>query len=262
MKSKYLIIPFLAILTLCSVSCKDAKKSEQEESYEKASDDLERASKELKAAQKKKFEETGEVDADPERIKRIIEATKEMEKNATGDEAKGARVMRNFVEAIQKDTANLTKYQEGLMKAADYSSIKKAQDIDTLSVHVKTYLKHNEQLTEKIKTGWVDSLKKALIKEGISEKSRNEFMAGFTQSIAPQQPHLLTVRSTDKEICNALLKQHATLKKYFGKWEWDAKQGTPLFQDQAALDEFNAQAINIQKASTRQTEAQRSLINR
>ena len=261
MKAKYLILPFLATFTFCSVSCKDAKTAKQEQEHKEATEDLERATKEFAEAQKKELEEEGALSTNPEALDGFIDAAKKMEDSSSGEEAVAAKVMRLFMESVQKDSVKIQQGQQALFEASDYSAVKSAADIDPLSAKVKAYQQANLELKQKVETGWTKTLRANLDKENISTVSKEALINGFVTEMNSQKPHLIVIRETDHEVCNAILEQHAILKKYFGKWHWDTADGTPQFTDDTALKLFNEQAIKIQQQSAKQVQAQTKLVN-
>ena len=224
-------------------------------------EDFEREVKAAKAQQAKQLERNGGIRSDPASVDRIIDATKKLEEASTGDEAKAAKVMRLFMEDLSKDMAVLGAAQEALIKSTDYSSAKTPQDIDNLSKKARAYQKKNADVTAKIKSGWIQKIRENLEKEGVNEQFINNFIVGVKRGLNQKNSTLLIIRQTDDEICVAVLEQHAILKKYLNKWQWNATSETPDFEDDTALELYNAQAAKIQEISARQLEAQKKLLN-
>ena len=256
----YFTLPLLFSLIFCCNSCKDTKSTKQKEKENDAIEEIQRAADKMKADQAKAIEKDGGISGDPKSMDGMIEATKKLEEVSTGDEAKSAKVMRIFMQSIQTDMAEITKQQQNLVEGTNYSNVKTAADLDALSNKVKLYQTANATLMNKVKSGWEQSLRSGLAKEGVKQSYTTSFMRGVKTGLDKNKPHLLVIRQTDDEMCQAILAQHAVLKKYLGKWKWNAAEGAPDFQDNAALQAYNAQAVKIQNASTRQLEAQKKVV--
>ena len=88
----------------------------------------------------------------------------------------------------------------------------------------------------------------------------SSFVKGLNMGFGKLKPQLLVIRKTDDDLCSAVLEQHRVLKKYWGKWQWDADQGVPTFEEDAAIDAYNAAAQKIQDAAAAQAAAQKKVI--
>ncbi len=258
--SLLLSIPTIIFSLLVSTSCKDTKSIKQKEQEKNAIEDLQKAAEEMNRQQAKELESTGGISNNPSVMNSTIEATRKLEAASTGDEAKGAKVMRVFMEGLQQDMAKLSSLQQGLEQATNYATIKTPEDIDEQSVKVKNYQEANAELTAKIKSGWIAQLRINLEKEGLKESYINEFIRGAQSSIGANKADLLLVRQMDDQLCDAIFKQHAILKKHLGKWQWNATAGALDFEDNIALENYNQQAIRIQKIAEKQTAAQKRLL--
>ena len=160
------------------------------------------------------------------------------------------------MQSVQTDMTDLTKAQEAIITASDYSQVKAATDIDTLSKGVKNYQKLNAKLMAKVQSGWSTELNTNLDKEGVTQVIKSQTIQGFNNQMNPQKPHLIKIREADALICSALLKQHQILKNDFGKWEWNSSTGTPDFKDNTTVELYNEQAVKIQEAAAMQVKAQ------
>ena len=253
----YFSLPLLLSLIFCCGACKDTKQVKKEDD---AMAEFKRAADEIKATQAREMEETGELKANPKAMDRMLEASKKLEEVSTGDDAKIAKVMRIFIQGVQSDMAEISKQQSNLAEGTNYANVKTAADINTLSDKVKIYQAVNTAITNKVKSGWTQSLRDNLEKEKVSKITAAEFMSGVKTGLDRNKPHLLVIRQTDSEICEALLAQHAVLKKHLGKWQWNAAEETPNFEGDAAIEAYNVQANIIQNASERQAEAQKNIV--
>lgn len=222
--------------------------------------EFERSAREMRAEQARELDSEEGIRNDPKKLDRLIDATKKLEDASKGDEAKMAKVMSLFLKDIQQDMAVMAKHQKALEEASNYGNIKSPEEIDGFSEKVKGYQKANQTLTEKIKTGWIKQLEENLKKANVNEKNSKDFMRGATSKFNQQRPYLLTIRSTDDELCEAMLAQHAILKKYWGQWKWDPQQEVPQFENDEAINAYNKEATKIQKASQEQYEAQQKLL--
>lgn len=200
------------------------------------------------------------LDFDASSLDRQVEAARELEQVSSGDDAKLARILGQFVKSVQVDVGDLGRYQQGLEEAADYSAVRTVEDLDALSVKVNSYLDANRALREKVDGGWVRTLRKMLKDEKVAAKKARSFMKGATGSMKLQKPYLLEIRDADEAMCGALLVQHEVLKGAFGKWEWDAEDELPVIEDDEALAAYNAAAELVAKAIEKQAEAQRKVL--
>lgn len=259
------IVHLLAVLALLTgfvalQSCKDTSRSAQEQKEDKALDDFERAAREFQDASRREHESGDGISGDPDKFDKMIDATKKLEGATKGDDAKLAKIMRLFIQDVQSDMRNFAQHQESFQEGTDYATIKTKEDIDSHSKKVNDYRKANAQLTGRIRDEWMPSVKKNLEKEKLDGKSAKSFLRGFENKFNLQRPYLMKVRSTDDQLCEAVLAQHAILRKYWGRWTWDAENETPGFEDDDAAEAFNRQAEIIKKVSQEQYEAQQKLL--
>ncbi|MGB0992369.1 MAG: hypothetical protein ACPG32_07865, partial [Akkermansiaceae bacterium] len=209
------------------------------------------------------FEKTGEITSDSGNVDKVIRAAEEMEANGNADKAAEGKAIRLWMEIMKREEAILTKGANELLKCVEYASIKKKEDVDGLSEIVHKYQKINAASKEGINGKWIQEVKDQLKTDGVTTARINTLISSLESGFSKVKPTLLTIRQTDTALCEAVLEQHAILKKNFGHWHWDEAQGVPVFAedvDDAVIDEYNAAANKLQKAANEQAAAQAKLI--
>jgi hypothetical protein len=247
----------LLIATSCN---RNAKTSEQRKKDKDAMEEFTKTNREIQAEQAKQLESDQGIGLDNSGVDKVIEASKKLEGASTGDQAKMARVARIFAEDVQKDMASLTKHEKGLEEAMDYASVQAPEDLDSRSKKVRVYQKANKVLTNKINSGWHQTIRGNLEKEDLPKQAVADFMKGAKKTLDRQRPLLLIIRKADNDLCEAILAHHAILKKHFGKWQWDSEELAPVFEEDSALKAYNKHYEKIQVAGKKQYEAQQKLL--
>ena len=251
----------LLALSVCLTSCKDKSISKQKEKEQEAFEAFERSARELQAENRRQHASEEGISADPKKLDKMIDVTKRLEESSTGEDAKLAKIMHLFMKNIQNDMKDFATYQEGFTEGTDYGQIKSVADIDLFSKKVNDYRAANKTLKEKIQTQWLSFVKDNLKKENLTGKNATDFLRGFENKLKLQLPYMMKVRSTDDELCEVILTQHTILKKYWGKWNWNAEEEVPDFEDNDAIETYNEAARTIQRIREEQHEAQQKLID-
>ena len=84
----------------------------------------------------------------------------------------------------------------------------------------------------------------------------------FTDAIFDrQQPLLQEIRGQDDRLCAIILDQHDLLREFFGEWSWDSDAGEIRFENDEALEKFNALAVSLQEVAAEQDATQREFLS-
>ncbi|MCP5534706.1 MAG: hypothetical protein H7A51_00555 [Akkermansiaceae bacterium] len=254
------IVLLSVLFPLFFVSCKHTKPAGETEQEKQNTRELHKALRDMQEANEKSFNEDGTISGDNKGIERVIDVAKKMEDSSTEEQAATGKLLRIWMTMMQRDNLEIQNNISLITKGMEYGKIQSAEDIDKLSAMVNEYIKCNNGLTEKIRHGWLSEIRTKAKEENMEDDVILDFVAGLKQGFGKLKPQLLEIRKTDDDLCTAILEQHGVLKKHWGKWQWDEDQGVPSFEEDAAIDAYNAAAQKIQDAADAQAAAQKKVI--
>lgn len=69
------------------------------------------------------------------------------------------------------------------------------------------------------------------------------------------------INGEDDRLCAIVLDQHDLLRESFGEWSWDSDAEEIRFENDEALEKFNALAVSLQEVAAEQEATQREFLS-
>lgn len=251
---KILGIPALSLVVCLIPACNKPEKKQ-------AMDELNDASSEMVDDARKELEGGGLGVETPVDNTRLLAALDKAEGAASGQEKIAINLARISVNRMAEIMAPLTAASSNLFAGLDYSGVEKKEDLDALSEGVRNYRKINGEVKTALGKSFLDDLKSEGDKLGLKGKSKAEFFTAFGSKFDKQQPLLEAIRTQDDSLCEIVLDQHDLLRESFGNWSWNAESEEIVFENDEALEKFNALAVRLQKVAAEQEATQREFFS-
>ncbi|MEM1207685.1 MAG: hypothetical protein AAGI54_00325 [Planctomycetota bacterium] len=138
----------------------------------------------------------------------------------------------------------------------DTSTIGSLAEIDERLTRLMVFHQANEELDRRIQAT-PDRLRQAIIDSGVSIQIADRAAVDFSTGFQPVLQERL--RDTDRRAAQGMQSMLETLKAHWGNWEVD-QSGMLLFQDDAALVQFNAAHEKLQTAIAEQERLSQEII--
>lgn len=258
MKNTYILAAILGFSSF-SISCKDTESSKK--TPIDATIDFEAETKKNRAKMLQELNEKGEISNQEENVDKLIESAGEFAESSSGSTAKLARINEALLIKMRDETKVINEKTALIQQAADFSTIKTAEDADQNIAKVNEYLRENQRVKEFFSNGIRPYVLDLLDQQKVTGNDRAEFLRGFDASFGAQKTMLVDIRQLDEVVGNELIKQNQILRDNLDKWTLDEATNSPRFDDEALLSEFNDAAKNINAAAVKQQNAQRKILS-
>ena len=105
------------------------------------------------------------------------------------------------------------------------------------------------------------AFKNELVKRNVSQQRIQREVDAFRSASQPRTPLVREIRSTDRQIGNAMLNILALYESEWGRWRYDAQSGKVLFSDAATLGKYTDYLDQIGASARQQLALQRRLLD-
>ena len=258
---KLLKLAFILTLPFFAVACD----GNNDKSTAEINEEMDEMKARHKAELEKEFAENGTVSPETEsrHHKERMEYLEATSEQTSGDQAKILKAIADAMKESEELSSKLSAPDKEFEDAFDYGTIKTVEDTEKKIKKLEEYAGECDKYLEFIRNGYPERIRKGLEDEGIKSADVSKYMRQIKRNIKENQDLVEQYQIQERKIVDGVTAQLKLLKNNHGKWEWDAKEEVPLFEDSvedAVIDAFNAQYDAIYKASQKQSEIEEKLI--
>ena len=223
---------------------------------------LRQSIKEANADVRRSFDPTNGITANPQVFDKAITAAKQASKDLPGESG----------QVLDASAAYLTELQR-LSKAyeVEFKTVQSAHVLTATNLTSKDQIQPRKQIVthflqvnddvDRFVAASGSAFKNELVKRNVSQQRIQREVDAFRSASQPRTPLVREIRSTDRQIGNAMLNILALYESEWGRWRYDAQSGKVLFSDAATLGKYTDYLDQIGASARQQVALQRRLLD-
>lgn len=223
---------------------------------------LRQSIKEANADVRRSFDPTNGITANPQVFDKAITAAKQASKDLPGESG----------QVLDASAAYLTELQR-LSKAyeVEFKTVQSAHVLTATNLTSKDQIQPRKQIVthflqvnddvDRFVAASETAFKNELVKRNVSQQRIQREVDAFRSASQPRTPLVREIRSTDRQIGNAMLNILALYESEWGRWRYDAESRKVVFSDAATLGKYTDYLDQISASAQQQVALQRRLLD-